>query len=109
MISANLLVLASITIGFTNAIIYPSPHPDPAPAGYSEWISPIVVPAPNVNGDNGWAAAVSKAQAFVNQLTLQEKINMTTGVGTTGRCLGEFVHLREIRMLIFDRKYWHGT
>jgi beta-glucosidase len=32
----------------------------------------------------GWAEAVSKAQAFVRQLTLLEKVNLTTGVGWEG-------------------------
>jgi beta-glucosidase len=32
----------------------------------------------------GWAAAYAKAQAFVSQLTLLEKVNLTTGVGWEG-------------------------
>lgn len=41
--------------------VYPSPWMDPA--------------AP------GWADAYAKAKAFVSQLTLAEKVNITTGVG----------------------------
>ena len=29
----------------------------------------------------GWADAYAKAKAFVSQLTLAEKVNITTGVG----------------------------
>jgi beta-glucosidase len=32
----------------------------------------------------GWAEAYEKAQAFVKQLTLLEKVNLTTGVGWEG-------------------------
>jgi len=35
----------------------------------------------------GWADAMSKAQAFVRQLTLTEKVNLTTGVGWEGKLL----------------------
>lgn len=80
--------------------------PDAAPPGFEEWVSPIVsaftrlrrvfadprriqiVPAKNVSGDGGWASAVAKARAFVAKLTLEEKVNLTTGVGTNGRCVG---------------------
>ncbi len=30
---------------------------------------------------DGWADAYAKAKAFVSQLTLTEKVNLTTGVG----------------------------
>jgi beta-glucosidase len=30
---------------------------------------------------NGWEDAYAKAAAFVSQLTLMEKVNLTTGVG----------------------------
>ncbi|KIJ57390.1 glycoside hydrolase family 3 protein, partial [Sphaerobolus stellatus SS14] len=58
------------------------------PAGFEEWISPIVLPAKPVSGDSDWASAVARARAFVAQLTLEEKVNLTTGVGTNGRCVG---------------------
>ncbi|KAF8575983.1 glycoside hydrolase family 3 protein [Ramaria rubella] len=62
--------------------------PDAAPAGFEEWVSPIIIPAKNITGDGGWASAVQKARAFVAQLTLEEKVNLTTGIGTNGRCVG---------------------
>ncbi|KIJ27658.1 glycoside hydrolase family 3 protein, partial [Sphaerobolus stellatus SS14] len=40
------------------------------------------------SGDSDWASAVARARAFVAQLTLEEKVNLTTGVGTNGRCVG---------------------
>ncbi|KAF7966075.1 hypothetical protein HWV62_40216 [Athelia sp. TMB] len=41
-----------------------------------------------VNGEGDWSAAVSKAKAFVAQLTIPEKVNLTTGVDTDGHCVG---------------------
>jgi hypothetical protein len=43
--------------------------------------SPPSYPSPWMSGGNGWQDAYTKAQAFVSQLTLLEKINLTTGVG----------------------------
>lgn len=56
--------------------------------GYGE-VSPPSYPSPWMNGGNGWQAAYAKAQHFVSQLTLLEKINLTTGVGWEGdACVG---------------------
>jgi hypothetical protein len=38
-----------------------------------------------VSGDGGWSAAVAKAKTFVGQLTIDEKVNLTTGVDLVGR------------------------
>ncbi|ETW82695.1 glycoside hydrolase family 3 protein [Heterobasidion irregulare TC 32-1] len=62
--------------------------PDAAPPGFEQWTSPIVVPAKPVAGDADWAPAVARARAFVGGLSLEEKVNLTTGVGTGGRCVG---------------------
>ena len=51
-------------------------HPDPAPPGYEQWISPIV-PAPYVDGAGDWAEAVAKARKLVAGLSIQEKVNIT--------------------------------
>ena len=40
-----------------------------------------------ISGDGGWANAAAKAKAFVQQLTIDEKVNLTTGVDTVGRCV----------------------
>lgn len=52
---------AGAQFGQTSPPFYPSP-----------WIRPGVV---------GWEDAYVKAKAFVSQLTLAEKVNLTTGVG----------------------------
>jgi beta-glucosidase len=62
--------------------------PDAAPPGFEEWESPIVLPAPPVAGKADWASAVQRARAFVEGLTLPEKVNVTTGVDIMGRCVG---------------------
>jgi len=52
-------------------------------------VSPPHYPSPWMRGGNGWQDAYVKAQAFVSQLTLLEKINLTTGVGWEGEaCVG---------------------
>jgi beta-glucosidase len=39
---------------------------------------------------DGWQAAYEQAKAFVSQLTLLEKVNLTTGVGWQGeQCVGQ--------------------
>lgn len=43
--------------------------------------SPPFYPSPWGSGTGDWAGAYSKARAFVSQLTLLEKVNLTTGVG----------------------------
>jgi hypothetical protein len=51
--------------------------------------SPPSYPSPWMRGGNGWQDAYAKAQAFVSQLTLLEKVNLTTGVGWEGEaCVG---------------------
>ncbi|KAL2200843.1 glycoside hydrolase family 3 protein [Corynascus similis CBS 632.67] len=48
-------------------------------------------PSPWMNPDaDGWADAYAQAKAFVSQLTLLEKVNLTTGVGWEGeQCVGQ--------------------
>jgi hypothetical protein len=43
--------------------------------------SPPFYPSPWGTGLGNWSAAYAKAVAFVSQLTLPEKVNLTTGVG----------------------------
>jgi hypothetical protein len=51
--------------------------------------SPPRYPSPWARGGNGWQDAYAKAQQFVSQLTLLEKVNLTTGVGWEGQaCVG---------------------
>ncbi|PSR80969.1 beta-glucosidase M [Coniella lustricola] len=42
--------------------------------------SPPFYPSPNATVSSNWAAAYEKARAFVGQLTLEEKVNLTGGV-----------------------------
>ncbi|OJJ85358.1 uncharacterized protein ASPGLDRAFT_73965 [Aspergillus glaucus CBS 516.65] len=51
--------------------------------------SPPVYPSPEMSGIGGWDEALSKAQAMVSQMSLEEKVNITGGYGskTTG-CSG---------------------
>ncbi|PBP28603.1 beta-glucosidase 1 precursor [Diplocarpon rosae] len=47
-------------------------------------------PSPWMNGQGEWAEAYAKAKDFVSQLTLLEKVNLTTGVGWEGeQCVGQ--------------------
>ena len=63
------------------AATYPGAEsPDPAAAVTAEF-SPPFYPSPWGTGSGQWADAYSKARAFVGQLTLLEKVNLTTGVG----------------------------
>ena len=43
--------------------------------------SPPKYPTPWMSGTGEWAEAYKKAKTFVSQLTLLEKVNLTTGVG----------------------------
>ncbi|KAL1621409.1 hypothetical protein SLS56_009188 [Neofusicoccum ribis] len=51
--------------------------------------SPPFYPSPWMDGTGGWAEAYAKAQEFVKQMTLLEKVNLTTGTGwESGPCVG---------------------
>jgi len=66
---------------FPNAT-YPDAVDPAATAGsvFDESSRPFY-PSPWANGKGDWASAYAQAKAFVSQLTLLEKINITTGVG----------------------------
>ncbi|GAB7363512.1 hypothetical protein MBLNU230_g3781t1 [Neophaeotheca triangularis] len=59
--------------------------------------SPQVLPSPNITGNGGWDEAFQKAQAFVDQLTVDEKALMVTGA--QGPCVG---NIRPIERLGFN-------
>lgn len=68
------------------AATYPNAtSPDPAAQENAEF-SPPYYPSPWGSGAGEWASAYAKARAFVGQLTLIEKINLTTGVGYVTIC-----------------------
>ena len=52
--------------------------------------SPPFYPSPWLSGAADWADAYAKARAWVGQLTLLEKVNLTTGSGwQQDRCVGQ--------------------
>lgn len=54
--------------------------------------SPPFYPSPWMSGQGEWADAYEKARDFVSQLTLLEKVNLTTGVGWEGeQCVGQVI------------------
>jgi hypothetical protein len=54
------------------------------------YTSPPFYPSPWMTGQGEWADAYAKAKDFVSQLTLLEKVNLTTGVGWEGeQCVGQ--------------------
>ncbi|KAF2502578.1 beta-glucosidase [Lophium mytilinum] len=66
-----------------------SPNNSTPPPDSNQAFSPPKYPSPWMDGSGGWEAAYAKAQAFVKQLTLLEKVNLTTGVGWEGEaCVG---------------------
>ncbi|KAH0213286.1 thermostable beta-glucosidase, partial [Aureobasidium melanogenum] len=54
-----------------------------------QW-SPPKYPSPWGEGAGDWKESYAKARALVSQLTLEEKVNLTSGVGTNqGNCVGQ--------------------
>ncbi|CAN8102863.1 unnamed protein product [Discula destructiva] len=53
-----------------------------------------VYPSPNITGAGGWEDALAKAQAFVDELTTEEKANMVTGV--PGPCVGNILGVERL-------------
>ncbi|KAK2877049.1 hypothetical protein FQN49_001456 [Arthroderma sp. PD_2] len=54
------------------------------------WSSPPYYPSPWTKGEGEWEDAYKKAVDFVSQLTLAEKVNLTTGVGWMQEaCVGQ--------------------
>ncbi|KAH8671312.1 glycoside hydrolase superfamily [Xylariales sp. PMI_506] len=47
-----------------------------------------IYPSPNMTGTDTWADAFTKAAALVQNMTLAEKIGLTTGAGSSTGCMG---------------------
>ena len=65
---------------------------DPAAEAGAQFLetSPPHYPSPWMSGHGEWGDAYAKAKDFVSQLTLLEKVNLTTGVGWEGeQCVGQ--------------------
>jgi len=59
---------------------------DSVPAGY---YAPPYYPAPPGGWSPAWSESYAKAQLVVANMTLAEKVNLTTGTGLLmGRCIG---------------------
>ncbi|KAL8660830.1 MAG: hypothetical protein Q9202_006157 [Teloschistes flavicans] len=97
-LAGALLVVANLVQGdsnttapFPNATYSNATSPDPS-VGQSlgPAFSPPYYPSPWGSGSGNWASAYERARAFVSQLTLLEKVNITTGVGwESERCVGQ--------------------
>ncbi|KAL8961817.1 MAG: hypothetical protein Q9193_001682 [Seirophora villosa] len=79
------------TVPFPNATYPNATSPDPAASPASgPAFSPPFYPSPWSSGAGNWSTAYERARALVSQLTLLEKVNLTTGVGwQSERCVGE--------------------
>jgi beta-glucosidase len=87
--SNAIIALAALLTSCVNAQVSgqtsPPKYPSPWLTGKSDFEDPSPVPT---NGRT-WQAAYAKAVEFVSQLTLLEKVNLTTGVGWEGGfCVG---------------------
>ncbi|PVH97580.1 glycoside hydrolase family 3 protein [Periconia macrospinosa] len=85
---ASWLAPAFLAVGLVNA---QTPFQNvTSPGELNDATSPPFYPSPWMDPSaDGWAEAYTKAQAFVRQLTLLEKVNLTTGVGWEGEaCVG---------------------
>ncbi|KAL8771983.1 MAG: hypothetical protein Q9209_002648 [Squamulea sp. 1 TL-2023] len=100
LLAGALLVLATSFVKAQNgnttapfpSSTYPNAtSPDPAAAQFTgPASSPPFYPSPWATGAGNWTSAYERARAFVGQLTLLEKVNLTTGVGwQSERCVGE--------------------
>lgn len=73
-------------------ITYPeavSKNPAVVAGSQSHQSSPPKYPSPWGEGLGDWEEAYVKAREFVSQLTLEEKVNLTTGTGwQSDRCVG---------------------
>ncbi|KAK1770940.1 putative beta-glucosidase M [Phialemonium atrogriseum] len=59
--------------------------------------SPPVYPSPNISGLATWADAFTKAQDLVGQMTLEEKIDLTSGISASNGCNGNIPPIRRLK------------
>ncbi|KAF2824993.1 beta-glucosidase [Ophiobolus disseminans] len=85
-------LLPFLAIGAASAQLYPnntSPSTNGSSSPLNNAQSPPFYPSPWIEGLGDWGASYAKAQAFVSQLTLLEKVNITTGTGwMSDHCVG---------------------
>lgn len=87
----TVLAVTSRALPPNGTTVYPNAiDPRAVPGAQSNQTSPPFYPSPWGNGPGEWADAYRKAREFVSQLTLLEKVNLTTGVGwLSARCVGQ--------------------
>ncbi|KAK3672828.1 hypothetical protein LTR78_007181 [Recurvomyces mirabilis] len=69
---------------------FESSNPYAVAGSLANQTSPPKYPSPWGAGTGEWTAAYTRARAFVSQLTLEEKVNLTTGTGwELDRCVGQ--------------------
>lgn len=83
-------LLVSAQSGLNGSTTYPNATDSNTDAGaQTNQTSPPHYPSPWSEGLGDWADAYQSAKEFVSQLTLLEKVNLTTGVGWEGeKCVG---------------------
>jgi len=77
-----------------NAKDNPTLKRNAVPAGY---VAAPYYPTPKGGWISSWSEAYSKAQNVVSQMTLAEKVNLTSGVGFYMVCLG---YLRSLGIIL---------
>ncbi|EKD20195.1 uncharacterized protein L3040_007192 [Drepanopeziza brunnea f. sp. 'multigermtubi'] len=84
----TMLACLATNINVASSLVSRQTSPD-ATTSDSRFSEPFY-PSPWMNGQGEWADAYAKAKDFVSQLTLLEKVNLTTGVGWQGeQCVGQ--------------------
>ncbi|KAI5926455.1 glycoside hydrolase family 3 protein [Camillea tinctor] len=79
--SSTLVALLTATSGSAAASVYKRDLAVSEPVYPSPWMNPKA---------KGWEQAYAQARDFVSQMTLLEKVNLTTGVGWQGeQCVGQ--------------------
>lgn len=77
-----LAALSSILTWRDSITTYPDAvDPTAVPGAQTNETTAPFYPSPWMTGTGDWAEAYQKAKDFVSQLTLLEKVNLTTGIG----------------------------
>ncbi|KAI9172450.1 putative beta-glucosidase M [Paramyrothecium foliicola] len=59
--------------------------------------SPPVYPAPEVSGSDNWSVAYDKARELVSNMTLEEKVSITSGVPSKNGCVGSIGAVKSVK------------
>lgn len=58
--------------------------------------SPPIYPSPETSGRGSWEAAYKKAKSLVAQMTIEEKVNLTTGYAAPNGCSGNIASISRL-------------